>query len=131
VFACLALVALGASPKEPSEDSSLRKNEARWTAFYLDAAKQYCVTRASDGKALPLEDRAVLDWAVVCRSAHTLKSTANYLGAKGLADVALRVELLARDGGLACAVEQVAALENTATRFLEALAHAPEPAAAR
>ena len=71
------------------------------------------------------------DADVVCRSAHTLKSTADYFGAKGLADVALRVELLARDGGLACAADQIAALESTATRFLEALAHAPEPAAAR
>ncbi len=71
------------------------------------------------------------DADVVRRSAHTLKSTASYLGAKGLADVAMRVELLARDGGLACAADQIAALENTAARFLEALAHAPAPAAAR
>ncbi len=71
------------------------------------------------------------DADVVRSSAHTLKSTANYLGAKHMADVALRVELLARDGGLACAADQIAELDRSATRFLEALAHAPEPVAAR
>jgi HPt (histidine-containing phosphotransfer) domain-containing protein len=63
------------------------------------------------------------------RSAHTLKSTANYLGNKALADAALRVELLARDGGLACAAEQVTALEREGARFLAALECAPALAA--
>ncbi|MCI0361979.1 MAG: response regulator, partial [Planctomycetaceae bacterium] len=64
------------------------------------------------------------------RSAHTLKSTANYLGSKSLADVAQRVELMIRDGGLACAAEQIALLESEASRFLAALAQAPGLAAA-
>jgi CheY-like chemotaxis protein/HPt (histidine-containing phosphotransfer) domain-containing protein len=63
------------------------------------------------------------------RSAHTLKSTANYLGDKALADVALRVELLARDGGLSCATEQIAALEREGARFLAALERVPALAA--
>jgi FOG: CheY-like receiver len=64
------------------------------------------------------------------RSAHTLKSTANYLGSKSLAEVALRVELMTRDGGLACAAEQIAILERQAARFLSELEHAPGLASA-
>jgi PAS domain S-box-containing protein len=70
------------------------------------------------------------DAELVRRSAHTLKSTANYLGAKGLADTALRVELLARDGGLSCAAGQVAELDRAAMAFLQALAQPPELATA-
>ncbi len=62
VIVCFALAALG----QPSpEESSVRKSEASWTEFYLDAAKQYSLTRASDGKALRLLDRAVFDWASI------------------------------------------------------------------
>ena len=62
VMALFALVALG----QPSqEESSARKIEASWTAFYLDAAKEYKVTRASDQVAVPLAERAVFDWASI------------------------------------------------------------------
>src|SRR5262245_48056003 len=62
VIALFALVALG----QPSpEESPVRKNEAVWTQFYLDLAKGYKVTRASDAKAVPLAERPVFDWASI------------------------------------------------------------------
>jgi HPt (histidine-containing phosphotransfer) domain-containing protein len=65
------------------------------------------------------------DIALVRRSAHTLKSSASYLGSIQLADRALRIELLARDGGIGEFPAEVAALEEAAESFLAALNDRP------
>ena len=51
--------------KQPGAESAVTPNSANWTSFYRDAAKQYQITRASDGKALPLAERALFDWASI------------------------------------------------------------------
>ena len=61
------------------------------------------------------------DAALVRRSAHTIKSSATYLGSSRLADLALRVELLARDGPIGEFPGEVTALEQAAADFLAAL----------
>jgi HPt (histidine-containing phosphotransfer) domain-containing protein len=70
------------------------------------------------------------DLTLAGRSAHTLKSSANYLGAQELAAIALRVELLAREGRLTMDCEELMALQREASEFMAALADAPSSAAA-
>lgn len=61
IIICYAFVGLGQQATGETE----ARASATWTEFYFDAAKQYKVTRSSDGKAVPLNDRAVFDWASI------------------------------------------------------------------
>jgi hypothetical protein len=58
---CIALAGLG----QPTTSEPESRGSATWTEFYLDAAKQYQVTGSSDGKTVPLNDRAVFDWTSI------------------------------------------------------------------
>jgi PAS domain S-box-containing protein len=59
------------------------------------------------------------------RCAHTLKSSANYFGARGLSDPAVQLENMGRDGDLSAAGPVFAQLETAADRFLAALDKLP------
>ena len=65
------------------------------------------------------------DSKLVCRAAHTLKSTVNYFGAAPLAHAASALENLGRIGSFEGAPQMLATLEQQLTRVLEALSVGP------
>jgi HPt (histidine-containing phosphotransfer) domain-containing protein len=65
------------------------------------------------------------DAKLLCRAAHTLKSTVNYFGAVPLAQAALALENLGRSESFEGAPQMLAALETQLTRVLLALEAGP------
>ena len=96
----------------------------------VDIARNQCPKLLADAQRALVTSDAVL----LRRTAHTLKSNANYFGAQRLADASLQLELLARReqiaGDAADATASVAALEKELTRFLAALESPPPSSAA-
>jgi hypothetical protein len=62
VAATFALALLSIGQPDAAETNRAPKG---WTQYYLDAAKQYQVTHAGDGRAVPLDDRAIFDWSSI------------------------------------------------------------------
>jgi hypothetical protein len=50
---------------QPTAESAQLPASPTWREFYADTAKQYTVTRASDGKLATLAKHAVFDWASI------------------------------------------------------------------
>jgi HPt (histidine-containing phosphotransfer) domain-containing protein len=65
------------------------------------------------------------DSKLLCRAAHTLKSSVNYFGAEALAQAALALENLGRTESFEGAPQMLATLETQLTRVLAALEAGP------
>jgi HPt (histidine-containing phosphotransfer) domain-containing protein len=83
----------------------------------IDTAKEQTPRLLADLR----KSQAESDLELLRRSSHTIKASANYFGARLLADAALAVEALARDQKLIEATQAIPALESEAARFVAAL----------
>jgi len=64
MFPVMLWCALAALGQQDAGNAEVR-NSPTWTEFYLDAAKQYTVSRVRDQETVQLKDRAVFDWASI------------------------------------------------------------------
>ena len=66
VLVALALVSLSQpASAESAPEQPAPRNSAGWNQFYLEAARQYKVTRTRDQAAVRVVERAVFDWASI------------------------------------------------------------------